>query len=64
MIKESDIFGGVQWTKQQQYREEIASLLAQIQNTIESYNRLSRKKKKMLEQDIEQFEFALMEYNK
>ena len=64
MVKESDIFGGVQWTKQQQYKEEIVSLLAQIQNTIESYKKLSRKKKKMLKQDIEQFEFALMEYNK
>ena len=64
MVKESDIFGGVQWTEQQQYREEIASLLAQINNTIESYNKLSHKEKKMLKQDIEQFEFALMEYNK
>ena len=64
MIKESDIFGGTQWTKQQQYKEEIDSLLAQIHNTIESYNKLSSKEKKMLEQDIEQFEFALMEYNK
>ena len=64
MIKESDIFGGKQWTKQQQYREEITSLIAQIENTIESYNKLSRKEKKMLKQDIEQFEFALMEYNK
>ena len=62
--KESDIFGGVQWTKKQHYKEEINSLLAQIYNTIESYNKLSRKKKKMLEQDMEQFEFALMEYNK
>ena len=62
--KGSDIFGGVQWTKKQQYKEEINSLLAQIYNTIESYNKLSRKKKKMLEQDMEQFEFALMEYNK
>ena len=64
MVKESDIFGGVQWTQQQQYREEIVSLLAQIENTIESYNKLSRKEKKMLKQDIEQFEFTLMEYNK
>ena len=64
MVKESDIFGGAQWTKQQQYKEEIDSLLAQIYNTIESYNKLSRKKKKMLKQDIEQFEFTLMEYNK
>ena len=64
MIKESDIFGGKQWTKQQQYREEITSLIAQIENTIESYNKLSSKEKKMLKQDIEQFEFALMEYNK
>ena len=64
MVNESDIFGGTQWTKEQQYGEEIQSLLAQICNTIESYNKLSRKEKKMLKQDIEQFEFALMEYNK
>ena len=62
--KESDIFGGKQWTKGQQYREEIRSLLAQIENTIESYNKLPSKKKKMLKLDIEQFEFALMQYNK
>jgi hypothetical protein len=64
MIKESDIFGGTQWTKEQQYSEEIQSLLAQIYNTIESYRKLSRKEKKMLKGDIENFEFALMEYNK
>ena len=64
MIKESDIFGGTQWTKKQQYQEEIASLCAQLYNTVESYGKLSRKQKKMLKQDIEQFEFALMEYKK
>ena len=64
MVKESDIFGGTQWTKQQQYKEEIGLLLAQIYNTIESYNKLSSEKKKTLKQDIEQFQFALMEYNK
>ena len=64
MIKESDIFGGVQWTKKQQYSEEIQSLLAQIYNTIESYRKLSRKEKKTLKEDMRQFEFALMEYNK
>ena len=64
MVNESDIFGGTQWTKRQQYREEIRSLLAQIYNTIESYKKLSRKEKKMLESDIENFEFTLMEYNK
>ena len=61
---ESDIFGGWRLTPEQQYREEITSLLAQIYNTIESYGELSRKEKKMLKQDIEQFEFALMRYNK
>jgi hypothetical protein len=64
MSKESDIFGGVQWTKQQQYQEEIQSLLAQIYNTIESYRKLSRKEKEMLKGDIGNFEFALAEYNK
>jgi hypothetical protein len=64
MVKESDIFGGVQWTKGQQYSEEIQSLLAQIHNTVESYGKLSRKQKKHLKADIADFEFALMEYNK
>ena len=64
MINESDIFGGTTWGKQQQYREEINSLLAQIFNTIESYNKLSSEGKKTLEEDIAQFEFVLMEYNK
>ena len=64
MVKESDIFGGTQWTKEQQYGEEIQSLLAQICNTVESYGKLSRKQKKHLKVDIEHFEFALMEYNK
>ena len=64
MVDESDIFGGKQWTPEQQYREEIASLLAQIYNTVESYGKLSRKEKEMLKTDIEQFEFALVEYNK
>jgi hypothetical protein len=64
MIKESDIFGGTQWTKKQQYREEIRSLLSQIHNTVESYRKLSRKEKKTLKVDIGNLEFALMEYNK
>jgi len=64
MVNESDIFGGRRWTPEQQYQQEITSLLAQIYNTIESYGKLSRKQKKMLKTDIEQFEFTLMEYNK
>jgi hypothetical protein len=64
MVNESDIFGGTQWTKEQQYGEEIQSLLAQIYNTVESHGKLSRKEKKMLKGDVENFEFALMEYNK
>lgn len=64
MAKESDIFGGAQWTKEQQYREEIRSLLAQIYNTVESYGKLSRKEKKTLKDDIGTLEFALAEYNK
>ena len=64
MVKESDIFGGVQWTKQQQYGEEIQSLLAQIYNTIESRKKLSRKEKKTLKEYVEKFEFEIMKYNK
>ena len=62
--KESDIFGGVQWTKEQQYKEEINSLLAQIYNTVESHRKLSRKEKKTLKHDIATLEYALTTYNK
>ena len=64
MDKESNIFGGVQWTKEQQYREEIQSLLAQIYNTVESYGKLSRKEKKMLKDDIGTLEYSLGTYHK
>ena len=64
MIKESDIFGGIQWTPKQQCREEIASLCAQIYNTIESRKKLSRKEKKTLKEYVEKFEFEIMKYNK
>jgi hypothetical protein len=64
MVKESDIFGGVQWTPKQQCREEITSLCAQLYNTIESRKKLSHKEKKTLKIDIENFQFALMKYNK
>ena len=64
MAKESNIFGGVQWTKEQQYREEIQSLLAQIYNTVESYGKLSRKEKKMLKDDIGTLEYSLGTYHK
>ena len=62
--RESDAFGGKTWTKEQQYKEEINSLVAQIYNTIESYGKLSRKEKKSLKVDIENFEYTLMAYNK
>ena len=64
MVKESDIFGGAQWTPKQQCREEITSLCAQLYNTIESRKKLSRKEKKRLKADIENFELSLTKYNK
>ena len=64
MAKESNSFGGHQWTKEQQYREEIQSLLAQIYNTVESYGKLSRKEKKMLKDDIGTLEYSLGTYHK
>jgi len=64
MDKESDSFGGSQWTKSQQYQEEIQSLLDQIYNTVESYGQLSRKEKKILKDRIGTLEYALMTYNK
>ena len=64
MINESDIFGGTQWSPKQQCREEIASLCAQIYNTIESRGKLSHKEKKTLKKYLEQFEFEVIKFNK
>jgi hypothetical protein len=64
MVNESDIFGGKQWTPKQQCREEIASLCAQIYNTIESRKKLSSKEKKTLKKYVDKFEFNVIKYNK
>ena len=52
------------WTEQQQYREEIAALCAQVRSIVESHRKLSREEVKMLRIDLETFEFALMAYSK
>ena len=42
MIKESDIFGGVQWTRQQQFEDEMNSFKHQIKYTLQSYRKLKK----------------------
>ena len=42
MIKESDIFGGIQWTKQQQFEDEMNSFKHQIKYTLQSYRKLKK----------------------
>ena len=42
MIKESDIFGGKTWTKEEQFADEMETLKYQMKYTIQSYRRLRR----------------------
>ena len=42
MIKESDIFGGVHWTKEQQFEDEMNSFKYQIKYTLQSYRKLKK----------------------
>ena len=40
--KESDIFGGKQWTKDQQFEYEMESFKYQMKYTIQSYRKLKK----------------------
>ena len=40
--KESDIFGGKQWTREQQFEDEMNALKYQIKYTLHSYGKLKR----------------------
>ena len=42
MIKESDIFGGEQWTREEQFEEEMNALMYQIKYTLKSHGKLKR----------------------
>ena len=42
MVKESDIFGGKTWTKEEQFEHDIDSFKYQMKYTIQSYRRLKK----------------------
>ena len=54
--KESDIFGGKQWTKDQQFEYEMESFKYQMKYTIQSYRKLKRGEWKKIQQFIDEIE--------
>ena len=42
MIKESDIFGGKTWTKEEQFEYEMDSFKYELKYTIQNYRRLKK----------------------
>ena len=42
MVKESDIFGGKTWTKEEQFEHDMDSFKYQLKYTIQSYRRLKK----------------------
>ena len=49
MVKESDIFGGQQWTKEQQFEHEMDSFKYQVKYTIQSYRKLKKSEWKKIQ---------------
>lgn len=64
MIKESDIFGGKQWSKQKQMEWEISSLAFEIRHTLSSYNKLTKKQEKELDNITNDFIDEILNYIK
>jgi hypothetical protein len=56
MVRESDIFGGQQWTKEQQFADEMEALKYQMKYTIESYRRLKKGEWKKIQDFIDGIE--------
>jgi hypothetical protein len=42
MIKESDIFGGKQWSREEQFDDEMNAFKLQIKYTLQNYRKLKR----------------------
>ena len=55
MVKESDIFGGKQWTKKEQFADEMEALKYQMKYTIQSHRRLKKGEWKQIQDFIETF---------
>ena len=54
MVKESDIFGGTQWTKREQFEDEMNAFKLQIKYTLRNYRRLKRGEWKKIQDFIEE----------
>ena len=55
MIDESNIFGGKQWTKEQQFEDEIRAMAMQMKYTIKSYRKFKEGEKKKIEKFFNSF---------
>jgi len=55
-LKESDIFGGKQWTKEQQFADEMEALKYQMKYTIQSHRRLKKGEWKKIQEFIDGIE--------
>ena len=53
MIKESDIFGGKTWTKEEQFEYEMESFKYQIKYTMQSHKKLRRGQWKQIQEFID-----------
>ena len=56
MTKESDIFGGKQWTKKEQFADEMEALKYQMKYTIQSHRRLKKGEWKQIQDFIDGIE--------
>jgi hypothetical protein len=41
-VKESDVFGGKQWTREEQFEDEMNAFKYQIKYTLQNYRKLKR----------------------
>ena len=55
MIDESNIFGGKQWTKEQQFEDEIRAMAMQMKYTIKSYRKFEEGEKEKVEKFFDSF---------
>ena len=54
MVKESDIFGGKQWTREEQFEDEMNAFKLQIKYTLKSYGKLKKGEWKKIQDFIEE----------
>ena len=54
MVKESDIFGGKQWSREEQFEDEMNSFKLQIKYTLQNYRKLRKGEWKKIQDFIEE----------